>query len=58
MSASVIEVALVFLATVAIGGAVCELADLAAGVISRMVSVAVTVTKLRRRALCKERAAF
>ncbi len=58
MSASVIEVALVFFATVAIGGAVCELAELAAGIIDRMVSACVTVTKLRSRALCKERAAF
>lgn len=50
MSASVIEVALVFFATVAIGGAVCELAELAAGIIDRMVSACVTVTKLRSRA--------
>lgn len=41
--------ALGFLLVMAVGGAVCGLADLVQGIVARLVSTCVTVTKLPRK---------
>lgn len=58
MSASTIEVTLVFLAVLPIGGAICGIADLAAGIIDRMVAACAAMTKLRSSALSGDRQQF
>lgn len=50
--------ALGFLLVMAVGGAVCGLADLVQGIVARLVSICVTVTKLPRKSVGKSYSEF